>query len=77
MVSATGADDRGTPPANLTVIARGTNPGFGADMTFYDHPGGGGVFSVGSISFGGSMIGDPALRQIVRNVLTESGATPV
>lgn len=68
-------DDRGSPPANLVVLARGTNPGFGADMTCYDTAAGGRVFSVGSISFVGSMIGDPNLQQIVRNVLAECGAT--
>ncbi len=41
----------------------------GAHMTYYDHPGGGGVFSVGSIAFGGSLIVDPVLQQIVGNVL--------
>lgn len=41
----------------------------GAHMTYYDHPGGGGVFSVGSIAFGGSLVVDPVLQQIVRNVL--------
>jgi N,N-dimethylformamidase len=75
VVSATGPDDRGEPPANLVVIARGTNPGFGADMTCYDTPAGGLVFSVGSISFIGSMISDPALQQIVRNALAECGAS--
>ncbi len=75
VVSATGADDRGAPPANLVVIARGTNPGFGADMTCYDTAAGGRVFSVGSISFVGSMIGDPQLKRIVRNVLAECGAS--
>jgi hypothetical protein len=75
IVSATGADDRGVPPANLVVIARGTNPGFGADMTCYDTAAGGRVFSVGSISFIGSMIGDANLQTIVKNVLAEAGAT--
>ena len=41
----------------------------GAHMTYYDHPGGGGVFSVGSIAFGGSLVVDPALQRVVRNVL--------
>ena len=77
VVTANGDDDRGAPPANLVVLARGTNPGFGADMTSYDTAGGGVVFSVGSISFVGSMIGDANLQQIVRNVLAESGAAPV
>ena len=43
------------------MLARGTNPGFGADMTCYDTAAGGRVFSVGSISFVGSLIGDPQL----------------
>ena len=76
VVTATGADDRGAPPANLVILSRGTNPGFGADMTFYETPGGGGVFSVGSISFVGSLIGDASLQQIVRNVLAGAGVTP-
>ncbi len=75
VVSANGADDRGAPPANLVLLGRGTNPGFGADMTCYDTPAGGLVFSTGSISFIGSLIGDNALQQIVRNVLAEAGAT--
>ena len=41
----------------------------GAHMTYYDHPGGGGVFSVGSIAFGGSLVVDPFLQGAVRNVL--------
>ncbi|MFN0146864.1 MAG: N,N-dimethylformamidase beta subunit family domain-containing protein [Dehalococcoidia bacterium] len=75
IVSANGADDRGTPPANLVVLARGTNPGFGADMTVYDTPAGGRVFSAASISFVGSLIGDANLQRIVKNVLAECGAT--
>ena len=34
----------------------------GAHMTYYDHPGGGGVFSVGSIAFGGSLVVDGFLQ---------------
>lgn len=41
----------------------------GGHMTYYDHPGGGGVFSVGSIAFGGSLVVDPILQKTVRNVL--------
>ena len=41
----------------------------GAHMTYYDHPGGGGVFSVGSIAFGGSLVVDGHLQGVVRNVL--------
>ena len=41
----------------------------GAHMTYYDHPGGGGVFSVGSIAFGGSLVVDEQIQGVVRNVL--------
>ncbi|MBI2765789.1 MAG: hypothetical protein HYX53_07745 [Chloroflexi bacterium] len=71
VVSANGADDRGSPPPGTVVLARGTNPGFGADMTAYDTAAGGVVFSVGSIAFGGSLVGDDNLKAILRNVLNE------
>ena len=78
IVSASGSDDRGSPPANLELLARGTNAGgYGADMTYYAHPGGGGVFSGGALSFGGSLVIDPVLQQVVRNVLDEFLATPL
>lgn len=70
IVSADGADDRGAPPAGIELLARGTNPGMGADMTCYETGVNGGfVFAAGSISFGGSLIGDSALQKIVRNAL--------
>jgi hypothetical protein len=75
IVTGIGSNDRGAPPLGLVVLARGTNPDMGADMTFYDTPAGGRVFSVGSISFVGSMIGDSQLQQIVRNVLAECLST--
>ncbi|SHE34459.1 hypothetical protein SAMN05444392_10189 [Seinonella peptonophila] len=57
-------------PKNIVLLAKGTNPNNGgAEMVYYDHPGGGGVFSVGSITFGGSLAIDPNLTQIVKNVL--------
>ncbi len=72
IVAAFGSDDRGSPPANIALLARGTNAGgYGADMTYYRHPGGGGVFAAGSLSFGGSLVIDPVLQQVVRNVLDE------
>ena len=40
-------------------------------MTYYEHPAGGGVFSAGSLSFGGSLVVDAVLQQVVRNVLDE------
>lgn len=65
-------------PTNTIVLAHGTNPSVpdstdfgagGADMTFYEHPAGGGVFSVGSISFGGSLPVDSICSKITQNVL--------
>jgi len=63
-------------PKNLVHLARGINPGGGgADMVYYDHEGGGGVFSAGSITFGGSLAVDPILSRMVQNVL-DSFLTP-
>ncbi len=77
IVTAFGSDDRGSPPANIELLARGTNAGgYGADMTYYHHPGGGGVFSAGSLSFCGSMVVDTVLQRVVRNVLDEFLQTP-
>ncbi|MEK5444568.1 N,N-dimethylformamidase beta subunit family domain-containing protein [Fredinandcohnia sp. FSL W7-1320] len=59
-------------PSNYNLLAQGTNTvGKGADMIYYDHPGGGGVFSVGSITFGGSLIIDPTLSTMVNNVINK------
>src|SRR5262249_21322155 len=56
-------------PPNLQILARGQNTifepyneGAHAEMTYYDHPAGGFVFSAGSLSFCGSRIGDSAIR---------------
>lgn len=63
--------DRYTPK-NAIVLAKGTNIiGAGAHMVYYDHPGGGGVFSTGSITFGGSLAVDQKLTRIVNNVLSD------
>ncbi len=69
------ADDRGAPPANLQLLARGTNVdgghAYGADMTYYDAANGGWVFSAGSISFCGSLVQDAHLQAVMRNILNE------
>lgn len=69
------ADDRGAPPANLQLLARGTNVwnerAYGADMTYYDAPNGGWVFCAGSITFCGSLVVDADLQKIMRNILNE------
>ncbi|TWP47460.1 hypothetical protein FKR81_32665 [Lentzea tibetensis] len=49
-------------------IARGDNPGGGADMVFWPKPNGGWVFSASSMSFNGALPHDAAIRQILRNV---------
>jgi N,N-dimethylformamidase len=59
-------------PNNLILLAKGTNEdGGGADMVYYDHPGGGGVFSTGSITFGGSLVIDSDLKIMVNNLLNK------
>ncbi|MGC5173266.1 N,N-dimethylformamidase beta subunit family domain-containing protein [Microbacterium sp. DT81.1] len=65
-------------PTGLVVLARGEadGEGLGADMTTYNHAGGGLVFSAGSITFGGSLVVDPALRLIVLNALAQAGVQP-
>lgn len=61
--------DKNSPP-NCVLLARGMNTkGKGADMVYYDHPAGGGVFSAGSITFGGSLAVDQNLTKMVNNVL--------
>ena len=61
--------DARSRPAGLVHLAKGTNRWrSGADMTYFTHPGGGGVFSVGSITFGGSLAIDPVLGRMLRNV---------
>ncbi len=62
-------------PAGLVVLAEGVPDGTGpgADMTYYDHPGGGFVFSAGSLTFGGSLVVDAALGTLVHNVVHRAG----
>ena len=74
-MAATVGSDRGKSPDGCVVLARGTNgdlPGaaaHAAEMTYYDTGNGGYVFSVGSICFGGSLVQDASLQQIVRKAL--------
>ncbi|WP_124728107.1 N,N-dimethylformamidase beta subunit family domain-containing protein [Staphylospora marina] len=57
-------------PKNAVLLAKGTNPdNGGADMIYYDHPGGGGVFSTGSVAYTSSLTVDPIVSQITRNVI--------
>jgi N,N-dimethylformamidase len=60
-------------PANLNLIARGinsasaANPQAGGEMVYHQHPGGGGVFSVGSLNFLACRY-QPVISKIMRNV---------
>jgi hypothetical protein len=68
-------------PAGLQVVARAANPSnparFGAEIVYYDHPAGGRVVSIGSLTASGSLVIDPVLQQIARNALVvpEAGST--
>ncbi len=61
------ADDS---PSNLIHLAKGLNPDDGgADMTYFVHSGGGGVFSVGSVTYGGSLSVDADISKLTQNVI--------
>ena len=59
-------------PASTLLLAQGTNIGPAAEMVTYDHPGGGFVFSAGSMSIQGAIPVDPVLQKVISNVLTEA-----
>jgi hypothetical protein len=66
------AEGNGPPPANLDILAHGqlvTDAGYRGNITYYESDGGGFVFAIGSITFGGSLRVDPALQTIARNAL--------
>ena len=57
-------------PKNLQLLAKGLNPDDGgAHMVFFETPGGGSVFSVGSITFPTALLCDEACSRITANVL--------
>jgi hypothetical protein len=62
-------------PGGLVVLAQGAADGVGpgAEITYYDHPGGGFVFCAGSITVGGSLVVDPVLSGLMANVLARAG----
>ena len=58
-------------PANAVRLAKGTNPDEGgAEIVYHEPPGGGAVFSVGSITWIPALFPDPHVARITRNVLT-------
>jgi hypothetical protein len=57
-------------PANVRLLAKGLNPdGSGAEMVHFDTPGGGAVFSAGSICYVSSLPVDENVSKITANVL--------
>ncbi len=57
-------------PADVRRLAKGMNPGEGgADMTCFETPGGGAVFSAGSITWPSSILVDDVVSGITSNVL--------
>lgn len=70
--------DKMTPhsPKGTVLLATGLNPGKGADMTIYTHPGGGLVYSVGSISYSYTLNMDRRQGQILKNVISRAGVVP-
>src|SRR5690606_3755238 len=57
-------------PENVHVIAKGTNPDDGgAQMAIFNTPGGGSVFSAGSINYVSSLPVDEHVSRITANVL--------
>ena len=65
-------EGNGAQPDGLQVLAHGqltTAAGFTGNITYYANAAGGFAFSIGSITFGGSLVMDAQLQQIARNAL--------
>lgn len=57
-------------PAGTHLLARGLNPEKGgAEMVYHEQPGGGAVFSAGSITWTACVLVDPHVSAITRNVI--------
>lgn len=74
VVTARGNNDRGAPPKHTKIIARGfqnsMTDNFGAHIAVLERPDKkGGIFSVGSICFCGSLIDDYQLQKMISNVI--------
>ncbi len=60
-------------PPGCVALAKGTNPDEGgAEIVFRETPGGGSVFSVGSITWPASILVDDAVSRITANVFNRS-----
>ena len=59
----------------MQLLARGLNPdNGGAHMVFFETPGGGAVFSAGSICWPSSLLVDEAVSKITANVVKRFSA---
>ena len=57
-------------PSNVRVVARGLNPdNGGAEITYYDTPSGGAVFSAGSITYPSSILVDDTVSHLTANAI--------
>jgi len=57
-------------PKNVTLLAKGLNPDDGgAHLVYFETPGGGAVFSAGSITYPSGLLCDPPTGRITENVL--------
>jgi hypothetical protein len=65
-------EGNGPAPAQTQILARGelvTPAGYTGHITYFDNDAGGFVFSIGSITLGGSLPVDAQVQRIVRNAL--------
>jgi N,N-dimethylformamidase len=80
IVSGKAGDDRGVPPNNIQVLARGTNKPtdgpYTAHLTYYETGNGGFVLSAGSLCFSGSLVKDATLQTVVKNALNKATQGP-
>jgi hypothetical protein len=57
-------------PKNVTLLAKGLNPDDGgAHLVYFEVPGGGAVFSAGSITYPSGLLCDPPTSRITANVI--------
>ncbi|MGH2410117.1 MAG: N,N-dimethylformamidase beta subunit family domain-containing protein, partial [Chloroflexota bacterium] len=56
-----------------SIECAGVDPFHGADLIYWERPGGGQVVNAGSIGFSGALAVDPGVRALMRNVLAHFG----
>jgi hypothetical protein len=71
-------------PEGLTVLAHadhgprfvahwGADPGYGADLIYWERPAGGRVFNAGATNYAGALAVDPGIQALTRNALHHMG----